>query len=369
MNVITTLLSKISGPRDESTSILEHRQIVIATIYSIIGMIAAFIMGAISYYQGDWFIFKVDTGILLFLAVFLWRIKKRIHIQMTLKLASLVIGSFLVFLVFKKGFDSNVHLWFYTYPMIAISTTGSRIGTKHFFFFFLLLILLSIAKAVTGISSLDPIFYVRYLLSTATVFVLSSYMEKTSEEEHEALIRSNTELEKTHKSLQELTIRDSLTGLFNRRYLNDILPLAINQSRRYSAEVSVLMIDVDYFKKYNDHYGHPQGDEILCKVAATLEASIRRETDYVCRYGGEEFTIIMNKSSHSAVDRCAESIVASLKELNISHIHGIDKRLTVSIGIATSDQNQKDTQESLIQRADSALYEAKKLGRNRFIRL
>ncbi len=369
MNLMNILTATITGPKDESTSILEYRQIVIATVYGIIGMFTAFIMAIFSYLQADWFILKVDAGIALFLFGFLWNIKKRNNIKNTLKLGSLVMGAFLVYLIYEKGFDSNVHLWFYVYPMIAISTTGSKRGTKHFLFYLSFLILLSMAKVITGITELEPIFFIRYLLSTTTVFILSSYMEKTSEEEHRALIKSNKALEETHKSLQELTIRDTLTGLFNRRYLDDMLPLALNQSRRYSAEVTVLMIDVDYFKKYNDHYGHPKGDDVLCEVAAVLEKYTRRETDYVCRYGGEEFIIIMNKSSHNAVDSCAEDIISGFEELNIAHKFGIDKRLTVSMGIATSDQNIKDTQQSLIERADSALYEAKKLGRNRYIRL
>lgn len=369
MNLVNTIIEKIIGPRDEATSILKYRQVVIATAYSIVGMITALSMSFMNLYRGDSFIAEIDGGIALFLGIFLINIKRRTRIELTLRLGSLIIGGFYILLIYKRGFASNMHLWFYTYPMIAISTTGSKEGRIHFIFYLTLLITLSVTKSTLGITELEPMFFIRFLLSTTTVFVLSSYMERTSEEEHEALIRSNNELEKTHQSLQELTIRDTLTELFNRRYLDDMLPLALSQSRRYSAEVSVLMIDVDYFKKYNDHYGHPKGDEILCKVARVLEGSTRRETDFVCRYGGEEFTIIMNKSSHSAVDRCAEKIIAGFRELNEPHIHGVEKRVTVSIGIATSDQSHKDSQETLIKRADAALYEAKKLGRNRFIRL
>lgn len=369
MNLITHIIEKIIGPRDEATSILKYRQLVIATVYSLTGAVTAFTMSLINVYQGDIFIAQIDVGISLFLALFLVNIKRKQRIDLTLRLGSLIIGGFYILLIYKRGFSSNLHLWFYTYPMIAISTTGSKEGRFHFFFYLTLLITLSVSKSALGITELEPIFFIRFLLSTTTVFILSSYMERTSEEEHEALMRSNSELEKTHKSLQELTIRDTLTELFNRRYLDDMLPLALSQSRRYSAEVSVLMIDVDYFKKYNDHYGHLKGDDILCKVARVLEGATRRETDYVCRYGGEEFTIIMNKSSHIAVDRCAEKIISGFQELNEPHALGVEKRITVSIGIATSDPGTKDTQETLIKRADSALYEAKKLGRNRFIRL
>lgn len=164
-------------------------------------------------------------------------------------------------------------------------------------------------------------------------------------------------------SLREQSIRDALTGLFNRRYLEESLQIELARAARDGTTVGVLMCDVDHFKKFNDSFGHDAGDAVLRVVAATLGHQVR-SGDIVCRYGGEEMTVILPGASLEQVVDRAESIRAAVANLALDH-HGQSLgQLTVSLGASIYPVHGQDG-ESLIARADSALYKAKQNGRNR----
>lgn len=153
----------------------------------------------------------------------------------------------------------------------------------------------------------------------------------------------------------DLSVRDGLTGLFNRRYFNELINLEFNRIRRNPAALSLLMLDIDNFKNYNDTQGHPAGDELLKNAAKVFNNSVRT-VDIVCRYGGEEFIIILPQTDK----RSAQIIAERLRVQVVLYLP-----TTVSIGIATSPEDAQDI-EQLIQKADSALYQAKKTGKNKW---
>lgn len=153
----------------------------------------------------------------------------------------------------------------------------------------------------------------------------------------------------------DLSVRDGLTGLFNRRYFNELINLEFNRIRRNPAALSLLMLDIDNFKNYNDTQGHPAGDELLKNAAKVFNNSVRA-VDIVCRYGGEEFIIILPQTDK----RSAQIIAERLRVQVVLYLP-----TTVSIGIATSPEDAQDI-EQLIQKADSALYQAKKTGKNKW---
>jgi len=135
------------------------------------------------------------------------------------------------------------------------------------------------------------------------------------------------------QKLQEQSIRDPLTGLYNRRYLEETLERELLRARRAGHPVSVIMLDIDHFKKFNDTYGHEAGDFILQAVARTIQKSVRAE-DIVCRYGGEEFTVILpGLELKKAVSR-AELILDSVRHLEINYGGSLLKNLTISAGVA-----------------------------------
>lgn len=175
----------------------------------------------------------------------------------------------------------------------------------------------------------------------------------------------NRELVEQNKTLAELSEQDALTGISNRRYLDEVLDRTWRQCARSGKMMSVLMIDVDYFKPYNDTYGHPAGDKVLVQIAQTLQHNLHRATDYLARYGGEEFCVVLTDTNNSAAMSVAERLRLEIQNLRIrSDVSKCADVVTVSIGVATFMPEAKVHDINMVKAADEALYEAKALGRN-----
>lgn len=177
--------------------------------------------------------------------------------------------------------------------------------------------------------------------------------------EHISLTLTNLRL---REQLLELSIRDSLTNLFNRRYLEETLEREVNTATRTQQPVGVILIDIDHFKQYNDIYGHKAGDETLRKVAAFLQTHIR-SGDIACRYGGEEFVLILPNAPLEMVVHRAEMLRHSIHQLQVEYGGQVLKPVTLSLGVASFPQHGT-TAEAIIKEADKALYQAKATGRN-----
>ncbi|MCW9023735.1 MAG: GGDEF domain-containing protein [Gammaproteobacteria bacterium] len=180
---------------------------------------------------------------------------------------------------------------------------------------------------------------------------------------------SNDELRKTNIQLSSLSATDSLTGIANRRYFEPVLQREFQQAIRESSPLVVMLIDIDYFKLYNDHYGHLAGDKALAKVAHALRDSLTRPIDLVARYGGEEFVVVLPQTAMSGAINIAERIQSNIYALRIKHDYteGSEKYLTLSIGISQFKLHVDKSYNDLIHRADKALYSAKAAGRNCYI--
>lgn len=177
--------------------------------------------------------------------------------------------------------------------------------------------------------------------------------------------RDNRERLELEARLQRLSQQDGLTGLYNRRYFDRQLNGEWRRLRRLGAPLALLMLDVDHFKAFNDRLGHQAGDDALRRVAQALQQSLQREGDVACRYGGEEFAIILANTAEDGARHVAERVMAQVAELDIEHPASPEGRLTLSIGIAISDPAREDQPDSLVSRSDAALYRAKREGRNR----
>lgn len=167
------------------------------------------------------------------------------------------------------------------------------------------------------------------------------------------------------EELREAAIRDLLTGLFNRRYLNETLPRELHRCRREAKPLAAAMLDLDHFKRFNDHYGHDAGDAVLQRVGGLLKHYLRAE-DLACRYGGEELTLILPNATADEAKRRLERIRQDIMALRIVHQDGELPAITVSIGIAATEAGQLDATK-LLSQADAALYRAKAGGRNRVV--
>jgi diguanylate cyclase (GGDEF)-like protein len=168
---------------------------------------------------------------------------------------------------------------------------------------------------------------------------------------------------KLRQSLRDLSVRDPLTGLFNRRYLAESLGRELARSQRRGLQVAVMTFDLDHFKDFNDNYGHQAGDAVLVAFGRMLQANSRNE-DIACRQGGEEFVVIMPEMVLDVAERRAQEMMHSLTTISIVHEGQALPNITTSIGIAIFPGHGK-TPERLLAQADQALYRAKSLGRNR----
>jgi diguanylate cyclase (GGDEF)-like protein len=185
-------------------------------------------------------------------------------------------------------------------------------------------------------------------------------------EAQEALLASQEELRKVNAMLNELSVRDGLTGLYNRRHFDAALDTELRRAARNLKPISLLMIDVDCFKALNDGYGHQRGDDCLREVARVLAEHPRRGYDVVARYGGEEFVLLLPDADSSAARAAAESIRQAVHALKIEN-HGsmVGDVVTVSIGVCCDNPHVYDESGRFVREADEALYAAKRLGRNR----
>ncbi|MNO49496.1 Phytochrome-like protein cph2 [compost metagenome] len=193
-----------------------------------------------------------------------------------------------------------------------------------------------------------------------------SYMTLLQRDEaYRALRVSQQQLLDTNLVLQKLMNSDGLTGLSNRRHFDEYLELEWRRAMREQSQLSLLMIDVDYFKSYNDNFGHLEGDEALRKVAETIRQSCSRPSDLPARYGGEEFVLVLPNTSHGGARLLAEKLRQIIAGLNIPHVAPAPgASLTISIGLATMTPQVGSHCRQLISAADKGLYLAKHNGRN-----
>jgi len=168
------------------------------------------------------------------------------------------------------------------------------------------------------------------------------------------------------KIIEEISITDGLTGIYNRRYFNDTFPKVINSAKRKDEIVSFLLLDIDHFKQYNDNYGHQKGDEVLMAIAKCLKDHIHRADDYAFRLGGEEFGIVFQVDSKDKALEFADKIRESIKKLKIPHdFSSVADHITASMGLVSKNASEIKNMDTIYKEADDLLYESKKNGRDR----
>ncbi|MEO5349062.1 MAG: diguanylate cyclase [Magnetococcus sp. YQC-3] len=183
-----------------------------------------------------------------------------------------------------------------------------------------------------------------------------------------ARVKTHIELKKRGDMLERLAVLDGLTCIPNRRRFDQFLDYEWSRSLRYTYSFSLLLMDVDFFKLFNDHYGHSRGDDCLKRVASAILQAMPRTIDLAARYGGEEFACIMPETDSAGAQVVAERILSSVRALEIPHAKSaVAGHVTLSIGIASLVPTAQQRTLDLISMADKALYQAKRSGRNRAV--
>jgi diguanylate cyclase (GGDEF)-like protein len=205
-----------------------------------------------------------------------------------------------------------------------------------------------------AIGALHIILDIKLASSTRRQFITMS--------DHLSLALANINL---RESLKLQAIRDPLTNLYNRRYLDEALQTEIHRAKRNNHSIGIMMIDIDYFKKFNDSFGHDAGDYTLQLVGSLLAKFIRGD-DIACRYGGEEFTLVLPATEPELLKERAEQLNQAARELELTYRNRSLGHISLSIGIAVLPQHGEDA-ETVIATADKALYQAKTNGRDQFV--
>lgn len=195
-----------------------------------------------------------------------------------------------------------------------------------------------------------------------------SYLAQMQRDQaYRALRELQTQLEQKNKELERLSSLDGLTGIPNRRIFDETLEREWKRAVRDKSPLGLLLIDIDYFKPFNDNYGHQGGDDCLKQVAAALRVNLKRGGDMVARYGGEEFVVILPATDIQGAAAIAKGLCEAISEMNLPHAHSkAADHVTISIGVASALPKGDERPSHLISLADEALYAAKERGRNRY---
>ena len=214
---------------------------------------------------------------------------------------------------------------------------------------------------VEGCFTEERVEFLRMLAAQAMISIAHARMH----DRLEARVAERTaQLEDANRKLATLSVTDSLTGLANRRHFDDVLRREWARCQRTGSAIGVIMLDIDHFKKYNDHYGHQAGDACLVQVAASLQGALRRPGDLVARYGGEEFCVVLADVESLDAVQVAEYLRAAIAELHLDHAAAPAGMVTISVGVAVAAPAPTRQADTLLRAADNALYRAKAEGRN-----
>ena len=256
-------------------------------------------------------------------------------------------------------------IWVMFLPIFVIFLNGSKKGLVITTIFYLIVFTMSfigIGEWDNGNWSFSS--FLRFISANIGLTIITYFFEKSFEIAHKEL-RYNREIEQQYiEELEHASITDPLTQLYNRRYLDYVFDIKFEKAKEHNSYFCLFILDLDYFKDYNDTYGHIAGDEALQKIADVLKSSMRREADSAFRLGGEEFCGLLMANTHEKIINSIENVRKNIEALNIEHKKSPYEKITASFGVCTIHSYDKKDLDAMYKIADDALYEAKRAGRN-----
>lgn len=352
------IVSLLSAGMDEYPSLETQEKLHLAFLINSLAISMMLIFAAEAIVGGSYY----HAVILFFLSVLVTGniiiIRFSGNVQLFYYLSVWLITAMCVYLLSTGGVNNTGILWCYIFPLITLYLLGIERGSIA------LLFLLVCSGALFFVPN-NPFAFVEYTTtfkihfwaSMITVTVLAYFYEYTSQKAYDKLLSTSQELEKA-------TLTDFLTGLANRRKIQQHLEHEKNRYERQAASFSIMLCDIDYFKNINDTYGHDCGDFVLKSIAETFTEALRK-VDIIARWGGEEFLVLLPATRQKGSIVSAERLRKAIKQLKIDYENCVIN-VTMSFGLATWTNADKDM-DGFIKRADENLYRAKDEGRNRVI--
>jgi len=260
-------------------------------------------------------------------------------------------------------------IWTIFFPLVSILLLDKGKGLALVSVFYFILFFLAFEGIGTWQDShWDLASFLRFVTASVTLTYIVYFMEYSHELSEDMLEVIRKKEEENMKALEELSIKDSLTKLYNRRHLHEVFKKEFQTAQRHEYHFGLFILDIDYFKQYNDTYGHQKGDEALCALAEVLKTHMRRSEDFIFRLGGEEFCGICVSDDKSKIQAQLKVLLHAIESLEIEHkTSEASKVLTVSMGVKIINIFDEYGFDSLYKEADEALYRAKDEGRNRII--
>ena len=304
----------------------------------------------------------------IFSAATLIKLRKDKNVTQAALTTTILLTLFMFFFILKNQDHHLGIIWSVFIPIFAILFNGKKIGLYISIIFYSVMFVLAYDNiGVWNLGFWNEQDLLRFIGASFVLTYVIYTVESAHEKADKELIKVRENEQNMLQKLQEQAITDDLTGMYNRRYFNTIAPSILNNARRENGYITFFILDIDFFKKYNDFYGHQKGDEILKSVAKQLIAYMQRESDLVFRLGGEEFAGIIQSKEAQELTNWLSKIHECIEELNLEHLETElkNKRLTVSCGVCTVKATKETTIEFLYKCADDALYKAKAKGRNR----
>lgn len=274
------------------------------------------------------------------------------------------------FLVSDKLLITNVSMIFVSISstlilLIAILAYIRKIpASKPFLYAWTLSNIASISASLLLLGTIGYSQVLYFLTGVAPIVDLILFSQALAER---TLIvhKQNNELKNQNRDLKNLSFKDGLTNIYNRRYFDKFIEHSFNSKKRMNGVLSLIMIDIDNFKDYNDFYGHQAGDECLISITQAIDSQLNRSSDFIARYGGEEFVVLIDGDIEIA-KTIAQKIQTEIRNLRIEHKKSIFKIVTVSQGLSSITANETSSTKELIAKADEALYTAKRIGRDNY---
>jgi len=301
----------------------------------------------------------------------IYDLRKNRILKRATNIATFNLAIFFLLFVLTNHSDNFGLIWTIFFPLFTILAHGHKRGILIVFGFYMIIFPLTYSGigiwdggVAWNLQSFLRLFFASVLLSYVIYFYELS--QEKSEKALEEIRKSEKEiLEKLRLS----SYSDSLTTLYNRRYFNELVPKLLSLSQRTDSFFTFFILDIDFFKEYNDFYGHQEGDIALRDVASSLKHTIQRNDDFVFRLGGEEFGGIVVSKDITNIDLLMQKTINNLKKLEIEHTKSsVNSYLSASLGYVSLRVREDTTIEDIYKRADKALYKAKESGRDQVVK-
>lgn len=351
----------IEGYSTENDPFLYRRLVLTSALLSIT-LIAFTAFVFINYLKGHITLMVIDAVLILLslISLHLLLVKKRNN-QAAILATSMLFTFLIVLTYLTKSHDFSL-VWTLCFPLFVIPILGTKRGLIMIALFYMVLVpFVASGIGVWENGAWNIASFVRFVMASSTVVFIAYFFESSSVAAYEAIMASREKEIKYLQKLENLSMTDQLTGLYNRRFFDEQFAKEIQRVNRYSLKLCVIMFDIDHFKSVNDQFGHQVGDSVL-KEFSTLIQKIIRSSDTVFRWGGEEFIALLPETNIENATLIAEKLRSSIEQHTFEHID----KMTASFGVAAVNE-QKESSTLTIKDADKALYLAKEQGRNRVV--